>query len=135
MKKILIVEDQPALKIELFITLLEKQNIPFEYELVGSITSAKRYLARNANCVDLIITDLGLPIFDGEYVNNLLEGVNLINDLEDFDVEVPVVINSTTQIPDFKFKKAEWETRGLKIYKTEYILDMKNWFVEFLKAE
>ena len=68
-------------------------------------------------------------------VNNLLEGVNLINDLEDFDVEVPVVINSTTQIPDFKFKKAEWETRGLKIYKTEYILDMKNWFVEFLKAE
>ena len=96
MKKILIVEDQPELKVEMLLKLLESDKIKFEYEIVKSVTSAKRYLHKRANEVDVIIMDLGLPIFDGELVTNLLEGVHLIYDLEDFDVKVPVVINSTT---------------------------------------
>ncbi len=132
MKKILIVEDQPELKVEMLLRLLEKDKIKFEYEIVKSITSAKRYLHKRANEVDVIIMDLGLPIFDGELVTNLLEGVHLIYDLEDFDVKVPVVINSTTEIPNFERQKADWEMVGLEIYKTDFILNMRRWFVKFL---
>ena len=132
MKKILIVEDQPELKVEMLLKLLESDKIKFEYEIVKSVTSAKRYLHKRANEVDVIIMDLGLPIFDGELVTNLLEGVHLIYDLEDFDVKVPVVINSTTSIPNFERQKADWEMMGLEIYKTDFILNMRQWFVKFL---
>ncbi|MBR6641541.1 MAG: response regulator transcription factor [Clostridia bacterium] len=132
MKKILIVEDQPELKVEMLLKLLEADKIKFEYEIVKSVTSAKRYLHKRANEVDVIIMDLGLPTFDGELVTNLLEGVHLIYDLEDFDVKVPVVINSTTSIPNFERQKADWEMMGLEIYKTDFILNMRQWFVKFL---
>ena len=132
MKKILIVEDQPELKVEMLLKLLESDKIKFEYEIVKSVTSAKRYLHKRANEVDVIIMDLGLPTFDDELVTNLLEGVHLIYDLEDFDVKVPVVINSTTSIPNFERQKADWEMMGLEIYKTDFILNMRQWFVKFL---
>ena len=132
MKKILIVEDQPELKVEMLLRLLETNKIKFEYEIVNSVTSAKRYLHKRANEVDVIIMDLGLPTFDGELVTNLLEGVRLIYDLEDFDVKVPVVINSTTSIPNFEGQKADWEMMGLEIYKTDFILNMRQWFIKFL---
>lgn len=132
MKKLLIVEDQPELKVEMLLRLLETNQIKFEYEIVNSVTSAKLYLHKRANEVDIIIMDLGLPTFDGEMVTNLLEGVNLIYDLEDFDIKVPVVINSTTDIPNFEKQKSEWEMRGLEIYKTDYILNMIQWFFKFL---
>ncbi|MBR6689397.1 MAG: response regulator transcription factor [Clostridia bacterium] len=132
MKKILIVEDQPELKVEMLLKLLEMDKIEFEYEIVKSITSAKRYLHKRANEVDAIIMDLGLPTFDGEMVTNLLEGVHLIYDLEDFDVKVPVIINSTTSIPNFERQKMDWKMMGLEIYKTDFILNMRQWFVEFL---
>ena len=132
MKKILIVEDQPELKVEMLLKLLEADKIKFEYEIVKSVTSAKRYLHKRANEVDVIIMDLGLPTFDGELVTNLLEGVHLIYDLEDFNVKVPVVINSTTSIPNFERQKADWEMMGLEIYKTDFILNMRQWFVKFL---
>ncbi len=135
MKKILIVEDMPELKVDMLIRMLEIEKVEFEYEIVKSITSAKRYLAKRGNKVDVIITDLGLPIFDDEMVTNLLEGVKFIDDLEDFDVKVPVIINSTTSIPNYAMKKANWEKCGLEIYKTEFILGMKNWFVAFLTAK
>lgn len=133
MKKILIVEDQPELKVEMLLSILKVERVKFEYEIVGSVTSAKRYLSSRKNKVDVIIMDLGLPTFDGEYVNNLLEGAKLIDDLDYFDIKVPVIINSTTSIPNFESKKAEWERAGLEIYKTEFILNMRNWFVKFLK--
>ena len=134
MKKILIVEDQPELKVEMLINILKIERVKFEYEIVGSVTSAKRYLANRKNKVDVIIMDLGLPTFDGEFVSNLLEGSKLIDDLDYFDVKCPVVINSTTSIPNFEGKKSEWERNGLEIYKTDFILNMRNWFINFLNS-
>ena len=100
-----------------------------DFGFVGTTISVPIYLGGRINIANRVAK---LKV---ESANNLLEGVNLINDLEDFDVKVPVVINSTTQIPNFESKKAEWERRGLEIYKTEYMINMKNWFVEFLKEE
>lgn len=135
MKKILIVEDMPELKVDMLIRMLEIEKVEFEYEIVKSITSAKRYLSKRGNKVDVIISDLGLPIFDDEMVTNLLEGVGFIDDLKDFDIKVPVIINSTTSIPNYAMKKSNWERNGLEVYKTEFILSMKNWFVAFLTAK
>ena len=134
MKKILIVEDQPELKVEMLLKLLEADKIKFEYEIVKSVTSAKRYLHKRANEVDVIIMDLGLPTFDGELVTNLLEGVHLIYDLEDFDVKVPVVINSTTSIPNFERQKADWEMMGLEV-KTPFLTFSENGFPQELIDE
>ena len=133
MKKILIVEDQPELKVEMLISLLKTEHVAFEYEIVGSVTSAKRYLSSRKNKVDAIIMDLGLPTFDGEWVTNLHAGEEIINDLDHFEVRVPVIINSTTSISNFESKKAAWERMGLEIYKTDFILHMRSWFVKFLK--
>ena len=135
MKKILIVEDMPELKLDMLIRMLEIEKVEFEYEIVKSITSAKRYLSKRGNKVDVIISDLGLPIFDDEMVTNLLEGVGFIDDLKDFDIKVPVIINSTTSIPNYEMKKSNWERDGLEVHKTEFILSMKNWFVAFLTAK
>ena len=52
MKKILFVEDQPDLKLNMLIYCLNSKGIHFEYEVVGSITEAKRYLRDKNNKVD-----------------------------------------------------------------------------------
>ena len=134
MKNILIVDDQPELKVEMLIKMLQIEKVEFEYEVVKSSNAARRHLVDNASKIDVIIMDLGLPFFDGEFVNDLLEGMHLIYELERFKVKVPVIINSTTEIPDYLKRKAEWEESGLEIYKTDFILSMKKWFVDFLKS-
>jgi DNA-binding NarL/FixJ family response regulator len=133
MKNILIVDDTPELKVEMLIKIVEMAKVQFTYEIVKSSNAARRYLADKENKVDAIIMDLGLPLFDGEFVNDLLEGMHLIYELERFKIKCPVIINSTTEIPDYNEKKADWEEIGLEIYKTDFILRMKDWFIEFLK--
>ena len=133
MKNILIVDDTPELKVEMLIKILEMAKVQFTYEIVKSSNAARRYLADKENKVDVIIMDLGLPLFDGEFVNDLLEGMHLIYELERFKVKCPVIINSTTEIPGYNEKKADWEEIGLEIHKTDFILRMKDWFIEFLK--
>ncbi len=132
MKNILIVDDTPELKVEMLIKILEMAKVKFTYEIVKSSNAARRYLADKENKVDAIIMDLGLPLFDGEFVNDLLEGMHLIYELERFKIKCPVIINSTTEIPNYNEKKADWEEIGLEIYKTDFILRMKEWFIEFL---
>ena len=134
MKNILIVDDQPELKVEMLINMLKIEKVEFTYEIAKSSNAARRFLAENANKVDVIIMDLGLPLFDGEFVNDLLEGMHLIYELERFKVKVPVIINSSTEVPEYIKRKTEWEDSGLEIYKTDFILSMKKWFVDFLNS-
>lgn len=134
MKKILFVEDQPDFKLEELFDWLKLKNIKVEYEIVGSVTEAKRYLWNKSNKVDLVITDLGLPHFKGERVTNLLEGMTIVYDMWEFNTEVPVIINSTTVIPNFHRAKEEYEERGQELYKVDSIMEMEEWLIEFLKT-
>lgn len=132
MKKILFVEDQPYYKLDVLFGFLKRQSVPVEYEIVSSVTEAKRYLRDKNNKVDLVVTDLGLPIFEGEMVKNLLAGMDIVLDMDRFNTEVPVIINSTTVIPNYELAKEEYEERGQLLYKVDSIMDMKEWIVEFL---
>ena len=134
MKKILFVEDEPYLKLDVLFTWLELKNITVEYEIVGSIAAAKRYLANKENKVDLVVTDLGLPRFDGERVMNLLEGMTIVYDMCKFNTQVPVIINSTTVIPNFERAQEEYEERGQQLYKVNSIMRMKDWLMDFLMS-
>lgn len=132
MKKILFVEDQPDLKLYELFNWLNYKGISVEYEIVGSVTEAKRYLFDKSNKVDLVITDLGIPRFKGERATNLLEGMAIVYDMWEFNTEVPVIINSTTIVPNFEYAKEDYEERGQQLYKVDSIMDMKEWLVDFI---
>lgn len=132
MKKILFIEDRPDLKLYLLFDWFKYKGISVEYEVVESVVEAKRYLSNKQNAPDLIVTDLGIPHFKGERVTNLLEGMEIIYDMRRFNTEAPVIINSTTVIPNFDSVKAEYDIRGQKLYKVNSIMDMKEWFMDFL---
>lgn len=132
MKKILFVEDQPEYKLDTLFYFLKKKDIKFEYEVAGSVTEAKLYLSKKTNKVDLVVTDLGLPIFEGEMVNNSLQGMDIVLDMWKFNTEVPVVINSTTVVPNFNYVKEEYEERGQKLYKVDNIIQIREWLMDFL---
>lgn len=132
MKKILFVEDQPHLKLDVLFDWFKFKNINVEYEIVGSVTEAKCYLWDKSNKVDLVITDLGLPHFEGELVTNLLEGMEIVNDMSEFNTEVPVIINSTTDVPNYQQIKEEYDERKQLLYKVSSIMDMKEWIADFL---
>lgn len=132
MKKILFVEDQPEYKLGGLFQWFKSKKIPVEYEIVGSVTEAKLYLRKKENKVDLVVTDLGLPIFKGEQVTNLLQGMDIVRDIDDFNTEVPVIINSTTFVPSFDYAKEEYEERGQQLYKVDNIMEIKEWLMDFL---
>lgn len=132
MKKILFVEDQPEIKLYELFHYLNYKGINVEYEIVGSVTEAKRYLYDKSNKVDLVITDLGIPNFRGERVTNCLEGMAIVYDMWEFSTEVPVIINSATEIPNFEYAKEDYEERGQQLYKVNSIMDMKDWIIDFI---
>ena len=132
MKKILFVEDLPKLKLGMLMDWLNYKNVRFEYKLVGSIAEAKCYLHNRNNKVDLVITDMGLPLFKDEQVMDLLQGMDIIHDMERLNDKVPVIINSTTKIPNFEEIKAEFDMRGQELYKVDNINEMSEWLMNFL---
>ena len=134
MKKILFVEDQSDIKLGALFDWFKLNNINVEYELVGSVTEAKRYLFKKSNKVDRVITDLGIPRFKGERVTNILEGMEIVYDMWAFNTEVPVIINSTTEVPNFERVKKEYEQRGQQLYKVNSIMYMEDWLKNFLMS-
>ena len=134
MKKILFVEDQSDIKLGALFDWFKLNNINVEYELVGSVTEAKRYLFKKSNKVDLVITDLGIPRFKGERVTNILEGMEIVYDMWAFNTEVPVIIISTTEVHIFERVKKEYEQRGQQLYKVNSIMYMEDWLKNFLMS-
>lgn len=133
MKKILFVEDQPTYKLGALLQYLKMKKVDVEYEILGSVTEALRYLRNKNNKVDLVVTDLGLPIFKEEMVNNLLTGMDIVNYMDMFNTVAPVIINSTTVVPNFDYVKEDYDLRGQQLYKVDNIMEMKDWILEFLQ--
>mgnify|MGYP002509258656 CR=1 FL=1 len=102
-------EDMPAINEH-----WKKEKIKFEAIYTGYLGSTKQieYVSDIFGAVDkentLKIVDPAMADhgklyygFDGEFVNDLLEGMHLIYELERFKIKCPVIINSTTEIPDY----------------------------------
>lgn len=99
---ILIVDDQPDLKVQHALDYLNSKKIKFDYELFLCVNSALRYLDKHLSEVDLAIIDLGLSWFDGGLIRSEIEGLNIITEILKRNLmenlSVPVIINSTTEI-------------------------------------
>lgn len=97
---ILFVDDQPDYKIETAINYLKMKGIDFSYVIEKSVNGALRYIKNNLNEIDLAVVDLGLPILNDGYGYGNLEGLNVVKFLYRRNHNLPIIINSTTIIPD-----------------------------------
>lgn len=139
---ILIVEDQPKLKVEPALDYLKSEKVKFDYTICSSVHSALRYIQDNLSKVDLAIIDLGLPFFDGEPVKGKIEGMDIVFEISDKNYEdnlnIPIIINSTTKIEGVN---GETEEEYFKAYfgeefkkKIEHVDCLEGpWLYEFLQ--
>ena len=100
MLNILVVDDFPKLKTDVALQYLKcNSRINFKCEYVTDVNSAKRYIKDNESKIDIVILDLGLPIIqDGDL--GALNGLDVLKFMKRYKIKIPVIINSTTAIPD-----------------------------------
>lgn len=93
--KILIVEDD-NFKHSMVYCLLRDKNIDQEWFL--SVNSALNYISEHQNDVSGIILDLGLTTFVDSRDYDDLRGLDLVRELTRKEINIPILINSTTEI-------------------------------------
>lgn len=127
---ILIVDDYPEIKVRQAIEYLEKMQLDFTYTVEKSYHSAVKYLSKNFDEIDLAIIDLGLPVRDTGEGYSKLEGVNLITLICWKSVKIPIIINSTTEIPDEKEYLEPYIAAGANIQHVKTLYG--EWLYEFI---
>ena len=100
--KILFIDDNPLGKVTPIIEYCKHQQIDFSYEIVQSVNSAIKYIFSNLNEIDLIVSDLGLPRYDDGSDYGILNGLDILDELIRKNVTIPIIINSTTDIPNLR---------------------------------
>ena len=99
---ILFVDDQPIFKVKLAIDYLKTKGIDFSFVIEKSVNSALRYINNHKNEIDLAVVDLGLPTFNDGESYGALEGLYVINFIYRKNPKIPIIINSSTVIPNEK---------------------------------
>lgn len=127
---ILIVDDWPEIKVQHAIQYLKSKKIDFTYEIVKSYNSAGRYIARHFNEIDLAIVDLGLPTFDNGESYDKLQGLFVVEMIFRKKISIPVIINSTTEIPNVEEYFERYTDRNAVIQHVNS-LDGE-WLIEFI---
>lgn len=128
---ILFVDDLPEFKVQRAIDYMKEQGIEFTYEIAKSVNSAGRYLVKHKDEIDFAVVDLGLPWFDEGDSFDKLNGLIVVAQILRYKVNVPVIINSTTEIPNEVEFLMPYTEKGA-IVKHVQALDGK-WLVEFVK--
>ena len=128
---ILFVEDEPSFKIDHVIEYLKLKNIELSYVIHKSYHGACRYILEHLSEIDLAVVDLGLPLFDDGSHYDKLEGLNVVNFLMQKTLNIPVIINSTTKIPDEQEYIEDYASEGAKIIHVESL--NFEWFEQYLK--
>lgn len=98
--KVLIVDDN-TYKIDQVIYALKGKGIE-NYDIAESTREVIYKIIANKNTpnkYNLIISDLGLPIFKNELVSDSLEGFNMLLELAYRSIYTPTIVYSTTDIP------------------------------------
>ena len=90
--------------------------------------------SRNISKVDLAVIDLGLLILDDGYAYHELNGLQLIETMLSITTDVPIIINSTTDISSLK---GVTEEEYFKKYSSALISHVEffdgKWLYDFLK--
>lgn len=97
MKKtfIVLVEDN-ADKSANIISILKKEGV--EYYQLAALNPALKFITSESKKIDGIILDLGLPRFENKRVDNLYAGIEVIEELKELGINIPVLINSSTLV-------------------------------------
>ena len=128
---ILFVDDYPEIKVRQAIEYLERKGLDFTYTIVKSYHSAVKYLSKNLKNTDLAVIDLGLPIYENGDGYSKLEGVNLISLICWRNNKTPIIINSTTEIPDEEEYLKPYIEEGANIQHVKNLYG--EWLYEFVK--
>lgn len=129
--KILFIDDSPETKVQLAIDCLKYKKIEFDYVIVKCLIEAFRYLNQNSNKIDLIVIDLGLPLYsDGSDYSNLL-GLEIVDEIKRLNITAPIIINSTTEIPNEDNYLNNLKERGIIIEHVEFLTG--KYLIEFLQ--
>ena len=99
MYQILFVDDTPSMKVVPVVLPLSMENVDFSYCVKFSVNEALRYLREHSNEIDLVVTDLGLPILADGSMWKSRNGMDIINYLLKNELKIPIIIHSTTR-PD-----------------------------------
>ena len=127
---ILFVDDQPEIKVQQAIEYLERKELDFTYTIAKSYHSAVKYLSKNLKRTDLAVIDLGLPIYENGDGYSKLEGVNLISLICWRNNRTPIIINSTTEIPDEEEYLEPYIAEGANIQHVKTLYG--EWLYEFI---
>ena len=118
---ILFVEDRPDLKIATILYQLSHSTEPHTSNTVKSVASAYRYIIAQSGKIDLVVLDLGLPLYDNGDRYHSLNGLQVIEKMIRKNINIPIIINSCTEIPnELTFLKL-CEDHNIKILHVEYL--------------
>ena len=106
--KILIVEDS-VLKREQLEEFLKSKGI--EFDVFEYIIPALRYIRSNAENINGIILDLGLKSMENWDDYDLRKGIFIAHELRRKKINIPILINSETIIPESFFTENVFEHR------------------------
>ena len=94
--KILVLEDA-IFKREQITDFLKEKNIP--YQVIEYLNPALKYVFESKEEISGIILDLGLQLFkDAPETYSLYRGLDLVYELARTNLEIPVLINSSTDV-------------------------------------
>lgn len=117
---IVLVEDNTE-KANSIITTLEREGV--EYYQLSALNPALKFITKEFKKIDGIILDLGLPRFENGRVENIYSGLEIIEELKSLEINIPILINSSTLIDidekEFPFVFTErmfslWDTIALR---------------------
>lgn len=128
---ILFVDDCPNVKLVCILEYLKTHHPAISYVIHESYNSACKYLNKHLSEIDLVVVDLGLPIFDNGSGYNELEGLNVIRYLMRKTFNIPVIINSSTEIPSEKEYLKQYALKNAQIVHVDCLCPA--YFDDFLK--
>lgn len=130
--QILFVDDQPAFKVYKAIHYLQNENFNFDYKIVNSVNSALEYIDTYLNDIDLAVVDLGLPMYDNGLKFDNLNGLKVVDKILKRNLNIPIIINSTTPIPNKESFIQSYIEQSAHIEHVK-LLDGK-WLMDFIKT-
>lgn len=128
--KVLIVDDMEYKQKEA-IQILESFNIA-NYEIANCYREAMLKLRQDN--FNLLILDLGFPIFSKEEVRSSLEGLNTMEELAYRDINIATIVYSTTSMPAERVKDLTTDLEYPFIGQAQSMSELDTLIKKYLKS-
>lgn len=129
---ILFVDDSPAIKVQNAIDFLKRNTeLDFTYEIIGNVEDSFSYIEEHKEEISLMVVDLGIPVNSKGEDYDSLNGMNVISYGITYAKNIPIIINSTTKMPDESEFLSNCQKMGVTIEHVQY-LDGE-WLLSFIK--